>query len=86
MILQQVVGHALDYKGISYVSLASAKKDRRSNLDTFKTDPDCSVLLIILSTLGLILKQWMTAVCENVHTLPYVNICYQQIYHTRPYQ
>lgn len=48
----QVVAHALDLKKIQFVSLASAKQDRHSNLETFKTDPNCSVLLIILSTMG----------------------------------
>ena len=74
-----MVAHALELKGISYVSLASAKKDRHSNLETFKSDPDCSVLLIILSTLGVppsvtnqiskssVMKQKLAFFCPQCH-------------------
>lgn len=48
----QVVSLALKKKGISHVSLAASKEDRHSNLETFKEDPGCSVLLVILSTVG----------------------------------
>ena len=48
----QVVSLALLRRTIPHVSLATAQEERSSNLQTFQTDPDCSVLLIVLSTLG----------------------------------
>lgn len=50
--LLRVVSLALQRSGVPHASLAKAQDQRSSSLETFQKDPDCSVLLVVLSTLG----------------------------------
>lgn len=47
-----VLGAALAANKVPYASLASTRTQRSSSLDTFQTDPSCTVLLVTLTTLG----------------------------------
>lgn len=50
--LLKVTSLALQRSRVPHVSLAAAQEERALSLKTFQTDPDCSVLLVVLSTLG----------------------------------
>lgn len=52
--LLKLVGEALQANGLQHVSLAGAQPNSRAAaLRRFLTDPDCAVILIVLSTGGV---------------------------------
>ena len=52
--LLKLVSGALTANGLAHVSLAGAQPDARAAaLHRFLTDPDCAVILIVLSTGGV---------------------------------
>ncbi len=71
--LLKLVGGALAANGLAHVSLAGAQPDARAAaLHRFLTDPDCAVILIVLSTGGGTLTSdpsWdgRVLVSHNVH-------------------
>lgn len=51
--LLKAVSVALTCNKVQHASLAAAQDQRSSSLEQFQTDPECSALLVVLSTLGM---------------------------------
>ena len=69
--LLKLVGGALAANGLAHVSLAGAQPDARAAaLHRFLTDPDCAVILIVLSTGGASLAKSVLGRCTFCTSQP----------------